>query len=83
MRIADEIVLENGSALAHITSGLRCERWNAETPNAAANSLHITGGAMDWYIEGMTSSTLLAKVKAKPGVAYAYAINDRCVHFNI
>nr|DAH77043.1 MAG TPA: peptidase [Caudoviricetes sp.] len=46
MRMADEIRRRAGVPLNN-NSALRCRRWNAEQPGAAANSNHMTGHAID------------------------------------
>lgn len=46
MRMADEIRRRAGVPLNN-NSALRCKRWNAEQPGAAANSNHMTGHAID------------------------------------
>lgn len=57
-------------------SGLRCQRWNA-LQGGAANSRHMTGQAMDFYIPGVNPEEILSWVKANcPECAYTYAI--RC-----
>lgn len=46
MRMADEIRRRAGVPLNN-NSALRCRKWNAEQPGAAANSNHMTGHAID------------------------------------
>lgn len=68
---------------AHVSSGVRCAAHNAELSGSASNSRHLYGRAMDFYIEGMTSTQLDALVGAQPEIAYHYKINDRYVHMDV
>ena len=55
-------------------SGLRCQRWNA-IQHGVANSRHMTGQAMDFYIPGVNPEEIVSWVKANcPECAYTYAI---------
>lgn len=39
-----------------VTDGLRCKRHNAEIPNAAKDSPHMHGYAVDFYMQGHTDT---------------------------
>ena len=55
-------------------SGLRCQSWNA-IQHGVANSRHMTGQAMDFYITGVNPEEIVSWVKANcPECAYTYAI---------
>lgn len=41
-----------------VTSGRRCEKHNAETPNASKNSQHVKGNAADIKVAGMSPEEL-------------------------
>ena len=68
---------------AIVSSGVRCQLRNSELPGSAANSLHLTGRAMDFGIPGVSSATLLAYVRTLPEVHEAYAIDDSYVHMGV
>lgn len=82
VRIADK-VREAAGNKAHVSSGVRCREHNAELPNSSSTSRHMTGKAMDFCIDGLTSAQLDAIVGSQAGVAYHYKINDRYVHMDI
>lgn len=82
VRIADRVRAQAGNK-AHVSSGVRCVAHNAELPGSASNSRHLKGWAMDFRIDGLTSSQLLALVQAQSGVAYSYKIDDRYVHMDV
>lgn len=66
----------------HRSSGLRCKTWNA-IQGGVANSRHLTGKALDFRIEGRTAAQVLAYVKTRPGVRYAYDIDGTYVHMDV
>ena len=68
---------------APVSSGVRCKLRNSELPGSAANSLHLTGRAMDFCVDGISSARLLAYVKTLPGVDEAYAIDESYVHMGV
>lgn len=82
IRIADRVRAQAGRP-AHVTSGVRCVAHNAELENSSPTSRHLKGWAMDFWIDGMTSTQLDALVGSQIGVAYHYKINDRCVHMDV
>ena len=82
VRIADAVRGQAGRP-AHVSSGVRCAAHNAELPNSSATSRHMKGWAMDFCVEGMTSTQLDALVGAQPGVAYHYKIDGSYVHMDV
>ena len=67
----------------HPSSGIRCERHNADQPGAAANSKHKRGKALDFFIEGVSGETLRAYAAADPRCTYAYVIEGNYVHVDV
>ena len=67
----------------HPSSGIRCERHNADQPGAAANSKHKRGKALDFFIEGVSGETLRAYAAADPRCTYAYVIDGNYVHVDV
>lgn len=81
MRLADKLrSLANEPIIP--TSTVRCESHNAAV-GGVANSRHLQGCAMDFYIPGWDAQRTLALVKAQPETAYAYAINETAVHMDV
>ncbi len=70
-------------AKAHRTSGIRCQQHNADQPNSAPNSKHLYGKALDFFIEGVSGSALLAYVQAQPETNYAYIVSGNVVHMDV
>ena len=68
---------------AIVSSGVRCQLRNSELPGSAANSLHLTGRAMDFGIIGVSSAALLAYVQTLPEVHEAYKIDESYVHMGV
>lgn len=68
---------------AIVSSGLRCPLRNGELPGSAANSLHLSGRAMDFAVTGVSAKTLLAFVRGLPQVHEAYAIDGNYVHMGV
>ena len=68
---------------AIVSSGVRCKLRNSELPGSAANSLHLSGRAMDFSINGVSAKKLLAYVKTLPDVDEAYAIDGSFVHMGV
>lgn len=65
------------------SSGIRCKQHNADQKNSAVNSRHLYGKALDFRIQGKSSADVLAYVQTRPGVHYAYAIDDSYVHMDV
>ena len=82
VRNADQARIHFGR-VAVVSSGVRCALRNSELPGSAANSLHLTGRAMDFAIPGVSSAKLLAYVKTLPEVHEAYAIDGSFVHMGV
>lgn len=68
---------------AHPSSGIRCERHNADQPGAAANSKHKRGKALDFFIEGVTGETLRAYAASDPRCTFTYVISGNYVHVDV
>lgn len=66
----------------HRSSGLRCKTWNA-IQGGVADSRHMTGKALDFYIEGVSGSKLLSMAQADPRTRYAYLIEGQYVHVDV
>lgn len=65
-----------------VTSGVRCASHNAAV-GGVANSRHLTGKAMDFSVAGRTAGEVLAYLRQRSGIRYAYAIDSRHVHMDI
>lgn len=81
VRLAEQLREELGQPIL-ISSGVRCPAHNRAV-KGVENSRHLQGKAMDFMSPNDTAETLLAKVRALPGVRYAYAIDSRYVHMDI
>ena len=68
---------------AHPSSGIRCERHNADQPGAAANSKHKRGKALDFFIEGISGEELKAYAAKDPRCTYTYVISGNYVHVDV
>lgn len=67
----------------HRSSGIRCPRHNADQPNSAEKSRHLSGKALDFYIEGVSGAKLLAAAQADKRCRYAYIISGQYVHVDV
>lgn len=72
----------NAGRPAHRSSAIRCPQHNADS-NGAAGSRHLKGKALDFFIEGMSGSQLLAAAQADPRTRYAYIIEGQWVHVDV
>lgn len=81
VRFANDLRKQAGSP-AIPSSGLRCERWNA-IQNGVATSRHMIGKALDFRIEGVSGSRLLAMAQADKRCRYAYIIDGAWVHIDV
>lgn len=79
---ADTVRKHFGSP-AIVSSGVRCQKRNAELPGSAVNSLHLKGKAMDFAVVGVTAAAVLAFVRTLPCVDEAYAIDTCYVHMGV
>ena len=68
----------------HITSPIRCTKWN-ELQGGVKNSKHLLGWACDFYINGVSYSTLEKYVKTLPYFHYCYRVkeNQNVIHYDI
>lgn len=68
----------------HITSAIRCDKWNTEV-GGIKNSKHKKGWAVDFYISGVSYSTLEKYVKTLPYFNYCYRVkpNQDVIHYDI
>ena len=82
VELADDIRHDFGRP-AHPSSGIRCERHNADQPGAAANSKHKYGKALDFFVEGVSGAQLLSRALADPRTNYAYIIEGQYVHVDV
>ena len=64
-----------------LTHAPYCGGFPAEPKQA--NSQHMAGEAADVTVPGLPAEALLAAIRSRPGVRYAYAINETNVHFDI
>lgn len=67
---------------AHRSSGLRCPQHNRDS-KGVSNSKHLTGKAMDFFVEGTAGETVRAYAAADPRCAYAYVIEGNYVHVDV
>lgn len=81
VRVADRIRAQK-KAPATVSSGVRCERHNANV-GGVSNSRHKLGKAMDFSIQGVSGSELLALAQSQPEIRYAYIIEGNWVHMDI
>lgn len=62
-------------APGHRSSGIRCPRHN-EASGGVPNSRHLSGKALDFYVEGVSGQALLELALADGRTNYAYRIRD-------
>lgn len=67
---------------AHRSSGLRCPQHNRDS-KGVSNSKHLTGKAMDFFVEGTAGEIVRAYAAADPRCAYAYVIEGNYVHVDV
>lgn len=79
--LAADAIREQLGAPAHRTSGLRDKTWNA-IQGGVSDSKHMTGQALDFWVEGKTADQILAVARTIPQIEYCYAIDSECVHIN-
>lgn len=77
-----ERVREHFGKPINVTSGIRCKQHNANQ-GGVATSRHMYGRAMDFYINGVTATQILAYVQKQPEIAYSYAVNGNVVHMDV
>lgn len=81
VKVADR-VREHFGAAALISSGVRCEKHNANV-GGVPNSRHLYGKAMDFCIVGHRAGEVLAYVQAQPEIAYCYDIDGTYIHMDV
>lgn len=81
LELADDIREQFGKP-AHRSSALRCARHNADE-GGVSNSRHLSGKALDFFIEGVTGAELLAAVQRDKRCRYAYIIGGQFVHMDV
>ena len=72
----------NAGRPGHRSSAIRCYQHNIDS-KGVSNSRHLTGKALDFFIEGMTGTQLLRAAQADPRTHYAYIIQDQWVHVDV
>lgn len=72
----------NAGRPGHRSSAIRCYQHNIDS-NGVADSRHLRGKALDFFIEGMTGSQLLRAAQADPRTRYAYIIDGQWVHVDV
>lgn len=81
VQTADRVRKHFGAA-ALISSGVRCKQHN-EAVGGVADSLHLSGKAMDFCVSGKTAQQVLGYVQSQPQIRYAYAIDGNYVHMDV
>lgn len=74
VELVDDIRHKAG-APGHRSSGLRCQTHN-RNEGGVANSRHLTGKALDFYIEGLSGQQLLDLAQKDSRTRYAYIIGS-------
>lgn len=77
-----EKVREHFGVPVYVSSGVRCERHNANV-GGAEGSRHKKGKAMDFRVEGQSAKAVLSFVQTLPHIRYAYAIDGSYVHMDV
>jgi len=65
-----------------ITSAVRCEQHNKNV-GGVNNSKHAQGRAVDFYVKGVSYSTLNSYVNKMPYKNYKYNISGSVMHYDI
>lgn len=81
VKTADKVRGHFGKA-AIISSGVRCKKHNKNV-GGVGNSRHLSGRAMDFWVDGKTAAEVLAFVKQQPEIRYAYDIDGRFIHMDV
>lgn len=81
VELVDDLRADAGRP-GHPSSGLRCETWN-RIQGGVADSRHRKGKALDFYIEGLSGSQLLARAQDDPRTRYAKIIDGQWVHVDV
>lgn len=64
------------------SSGLRCPQHNRDS-NGVANSKHLSGKAMDFYVQDTSGDDVRAYAAADPRCNYTYVIEGNYVHVDV
>lgn len=81
LELADDLREKAGVPL-HRSSFLRCPQHNANE-RGVKTSKHMSGKALDFFIEGISGQQLLAMAQADPRTSYAYIISGQYVHVDV
>lgn len=81
LELADDIREQFGKP-AHRSSGIRCPQHNADE-GGVADSRHLNGKALDFFVEGVSGAQLLAAVQRDKRCRYAYTIGGQYVHMDV
>lgn len=81
LELADDIRDRLGKP-AHRSSAVRCVQHNKDS-GGVANSQHLTGKALDFFVEGVSGAKLLATAQSDPRCRYAYIIDGQWVHMDV
>ena len=64
------------------SSGLRCPQHNRDS-NGVANSKHLSGKAMDFYVQDTSGEAVRTYAAADPRCNYTYVIEGNYVHVDV
>lgn len=81
VRLLDDIRAHFGRP-AHRSSGIRCRQHNIDS-KGVSNSRHLSGKAMDFFLEGVSGEAVRAYAAADPRCRYTYVIEGNCVHVDV
>lgn len=81
LELADDLREKAGAPL-HRSSFLRCAQHNTNE-GGVKTSKHMSGKALDCFIEGLSGQQLLAMAQADPRTSYAYIISGKYVHVDV
>lgn len=83
VELVDDI-REKAGAPGRRSSGIRCQVHNQRS-GGVANSKHLYGKALDFYIEGLSGNQLLKLAQEDPRTSYAYIIKpgEPYVHVDV
>lgn len=74
LNLAERLRERCGGKPYHVTSAFRCAKHNAEV-GGVSNSYHLSGRAIDGYIEGVSAVEAVSRAKIL-GAHYAYVIGE-------
>jgi hypothetical protein len=81
LELADDLREKTGAPL-HRSSFLRCAQHNANE-GGVKTSKHMSGKALDFFIEGLSGHQLLTIAQADSRTSYAYIISGQYVHVDV